>query len=306
MRKRFYLIIVISIIANFVSVEYSYSKELYGHMIAPGLIEKDWSQLSDHFASRTRLIAINIKFDNSGWKHAESDYFIYHYVNKTQLIKAYNESTFYLRTAFTDLQLKEMPGEYDKFHIWIFPADTQWVQFCMKVRHNPRSSGFTTHQYREFYGNFAKLGRNASNILAHEIAHVVIGNLMNKKVPTWLNEGFASYEGDEAYARYKNVRVNSEYFDTHNETVIPFNELVSIAEYPQSRYGKNEKALFYNHAELLVRIFIDQYGLKKFAQFVTLLKEKEDVKDAMRDAFGIQDINAFAKRYEESAQKFLH
>jgi len=272
-------------------------------LLASGLVNKKYEELSDQFQSQFSKKAFSFYSQKNEWSHAESKYFIFHYASKIQMLKAYKEANFYLKIISQDCQLSRIP-KGKKFNIWLFKSDSDWNTFCLNAGIG-FVGGFAPHNGREFLANFSHLGRKGSGLFAHELTHVVLRRKHKKTIPIWFNEGFAEYEADQAYARYKKVQVRADYRKTGNESVIELSSLVGYKKYPSNEYGRNSRSIFYTHSEILTRLLIGKYGLKKFNLLGNALVGGMPFKLAVKEVLKINNLAKIEKEYIRLAKKHV-
>lgn len=269
-----------------------------------GIEERKSHEISDQFRSNYSLIAEEYAPSSSGWKHAESRYFIFHYSLKSHLIKMEKEATFYLKIISKDLGLKKIP-EGPKFHVWLFKNDKTWNNYIYQLKMK-NIAGFAPHNRREFFASFAHLGRPGSGLFAHELTHVLLGHAYGKSIPLWFNEGFSEYEADEAYARFKRVKVSSTYQDIPSiQSIFSLSQILEYKQYPEnSKEQPYAKTLFYLQSEVLIRDLIQQGGLKKLFQFLIEMQKGKSFSEIYEKSYRY-DYEQFRDRYHGTVHQIL-
>ncbi len=276
---------------------------LWPKMPAPGLEEKEQTEITDHFSSVLSVQALATPPSKKGWRHAESKYFVFHYGNTNHLLRVYKEADFYLKAISKELQDDQFEPKY-KFHIWIFINMEQWMIYSKKVEHDPHSAGFAPHNAREFFANFDLMGREGSNLFAHELTHALTFQIIGQQTPRWYSEGLAMYEEDRVYARYKKVAVTEKYMRINNRTIVDLSTLVAATNnFPESGYGGNASQLFYNHSELLVTLMVKEYGLSKVIDIGKLLNNNMTFEDAFKAITKEKDLETLKCKYQKEADK---
>ena len=140
--------------------------------------------------------------------------------------------------------------------------------------------GYAFSQSRLFVG----VGLS-STLVSHEAAHLMLDDYMQGRigaVPTWLNEGFASYMQGSSYSS-RGVESGS----------LPLRSMRSMPGRPQ------DIRLFYGKSESVVRYMLETHGPRKFRTFLTSLKQSLDLDKALIDAYGF-DVNGLEQRWQAS------
>jgi hypothetical protein len=187
------------------------------------------------------------------WKHGETDHFIYHFVHGYVATPVSVEAEFYYRVIIKELEREQLTDAGDtKSHIYIFEAPEAWHEFQKHGKLEPWTGGIQSGGSLFILRNPAY--RFASNVLGHEIAHLVLHRIYADGVPCWLNEGFAQYVSKDAHASYQRAR--GYLAKPHSEAIaaqdfIPLPALVAMT-HPPSDHVKT----FYNESERLVRFLV--------------------------------------------------
>jgi Peptidase MA superfamily len=215
------------------------------------LPEVEFSQLSqtDPSPLGTKALAIHPE----QWKHAETNHFIYHFVHDYVATPVSVEAEFYYRVIAKELgREQEADAVGTKSHIYIFEQPQAWHEFQQHGKLEPWTGGIQSGGSLFILRNPAY--KFASNVLGHEIAHLVLHRFYADGVPCWLNEGFAQYVSKDAHASYQRAR--GYLAKPRSEAVapqdfIPLTVLVAMTQPPSDRVKT-----FYDESERLVRFLV--------------------------------------------------
>jgi len=129
----------------------------------------------------------------------------------------------------------------------------------------------TSHKYSdETYYNFLK----------HELAHLFTGRLRRGYKPIWLHEGIAVYVSGQIPDEKEPIKLNKflEFFNTGGVGV-------------------------YDESGVAVQILIEQFGKKRFLEFVTKseVENEEEFKEIFEEFFGVKlEYEWFNKMLKET------
>jgi hypothetical protein len=151
------------------------------------LPEVEFSQLSQRDPNPLGEKALAIHPDQ--WKHAETEHFIYHFVHSYVAAPVSVEAEFHYRVVAKELE-REQPAGDTKSHIYIFERPEEWQQFQAFGKLEPWTGGIHSQGSLFIQRNPAKF---SSNLLGHEIVHLVMHRFYSSGIPCWLDEGFAQY-----------------------------------------------------------------------------------------------------------------
>jgi hypothetical protein len=133
-------------------------------------------------------------------------------------------------------------------------------------------------------------------VLPHEMAHIIFREfvgLHNSAVPSWLEEGVASYQevnrSDSVMPAVKELVDNGSFvslveLDKLNPAVIPDAKLVNI---------------FYMEAVGVVDFLIKSYGPDKFVDFCEALGDKQDLQRALWDTYRLKDVEGLDRKWQK-------
>lgn len=184
------------------------------------------------------------------WKHGETEHFIYHFVNSYVVTPISIEAEFHYRVVANELQRDQVAAATDtKSHIYVFERPADWQEFQKLGQLEPWTGGI--HSQGSLFIQRNPAYKFSSNLLGHEIAHLVLHRLYPDGIPSWLNEGFAQYVSKGAHASYQRARgynAKPRSQGVAPQDLIPLAALFSMTQPPSDRVE-----IFYDQSERLVR-----------------------------------------------------
>jgi hypothetical protein len=199
------------------------------------------------------------------WKHGETEHFIYHFVDSFVVTPISVEAEFHYRVVAKELQ-REQPAGDTKSHIYVFERPADWQQFQKLGQLEPWTGGI--HSQGSLFIVRNPSFRFTSNVLGHEIAHLILHRFYSDGIPCWLDEGFAQYVSKGAHASFQRARG----YDAkpHSQGIaapdlIPLAALVGMTRPPAERV-----ATFYDESERFVR-FLASTDKPKFLELLDAL-----------------------------------
>lgn len=228
------------------------------------------------------------------WKHAETESFLVHYRRVTEAQRAVREIEYALWFVADMLNI---PRERyaAKSHVFIFQDRKEWNQFLLDGGVPPWTGSFA-------YGGdlFLFIGSATepfdSKMLAHEVAHAALARMYpGRRLPRWLNEGFAEYVGAASIASRTKQYLKGVQNELNHAT-LSLAKLVEMADYPT---GQKEVHQFYQTSERFVRFLIESYPKEKFPAFLEAIFDGSNPLDAIKTAYDVefQDFAALERQY---------
>jgi hypothetical protein len=214
------------------------------------LPEVEFSQLSQRDPNPLGEKALAIH--PAQWKHGETDHFIYHFVHSYVATRVSVEAEFHYRVVAKELE-REHPAGDTKSHIYIFERPEDWQQFQTFGKLEPWTGGI--HSQGSLFIQRNPAYKFSSNLLGHEIVHLVMHRFYPGGSPCWLDEGFAQYISKAAHASYQRARgyiAKPHSSAVASQDLIPLISLFAITYPPSARV-----ATFYNESERLVRFLAE-------------------------------------------------
>ena len=122
-------------------------------------------------------------------------------------------------------------------------------------------------------GVFVGIGLQPS-LIVHESAHLMLAQSLNfggRSIPSWLNEGFASY-----------VEPGSLPYSGHSlsSSELPLTAMSAVSGTPE------DIEYFYLKSESVVAYLVEEYGSRSFQQFLSGLRQGSSVDEALLSAYG--------------------
>ena len=243
----------------------------------------------------TKALAINPQ----QWKHGETEHFIYHFVDSFVVTPISSESEFHYRVVAKELR-REPPLGDTKSHLYIFQNPGDWQQFQSAGKLEPWTGGIQSQGSLFILQNPNR--RFSSNVLGHEIAHLMMHRYYPDGIPCWLNEGFAQFvsKGAQAsYLRARNYNAKPLSQSVAAEKLIPLATLTNMT-YPPG----NQVETFYDESEKLVR-FLALTDKASFLTFLDAVGRHQPFEAALLQSFGTKFLNtaAFEEKFREYATK---
>jgi hypothetical protein len=261
------------------------------------LPEVEFSRLSqrDPNPLGEKALAINPK----QWKHGETEHFIYHFIDSFVVTPISSEAEFHYRVVAKELR-REPPAGDTKSHLYIFQQPNDWQQFQSAGRLEPWTGGIQSQGSLFISRNPNQ--RFSSNVLGHEIAHLMIHRYYPDGIPCWLNEGFAQFvsKGAQAsYLRARNYNARPVSQTVAAEKLIPLATLMTMT-YPPS----SQVETFYDESEKLVR-FLALTDKASFLTFLDAVGRHQPFETALLQSFGAKFLTSAAleEKFREYATK---
>jgi hypothetical protein len=233
------------------------------------------------------------------WKHGETEHFIYHFVDSFVVTPLSVEAEFHYRVVAKELR-RDQPAGDTKSHIYIFQQPADWQQFQSAGKLEPWTGGIQSQGSLFILRNPNQ--RFSSNVLGHEIAHLMIHRYYPDGIPCWLNEGFAQFvsKGAQAsYLRARNYNARPLSQTVSAEKLIPLATL-TILTYPPA----NQVETFYDESEKLVR-FLALVDKTSFLSFLDAIGRHQPFDTALVQSFGGKFLTSAAleEKFREYATK---
>ncbi len=256
------------------------------------LVEKKFDDLTDKNLSEHGRAAIALA---DKWRHGETDHFVIHFLKLTDAQRLAREAEFYYLKIKLDLGA-DADRSRGKSHLYLFDKDKLWTQFRPRLGLQDWAAGVAVGRELFFAAEPGAVQAN-SNKMAHELTHVVFYRFASRRVPLWLNEGFAEFQSEAAYAKFKGVGHRAA--GTTQPHQFPLADLTRLTDYPN-----NELAVraFYEESERLVRFLISRHDNKLFVLFVNELSVGASFDEAVLKIYSAK-YKAFPE-FERAYQRF--
>jgi peptidase MA superfamily protein len=259
------------------------------------LPEVEFSRLSqrDPNPLGTKALAIHPE----QWKHAETEHFIYHFVDSFVATPISVEAEFHYRVVVKEFQ-RDSPAGDTKSHLYIFQKPADWQEFQSAGKLEPWTGGIQSQGSLFIVRDPAY--KFSSNALGHEIAHLVVHRYYPDGIPCWLNEGFAQYVSKGAQAsfyRARNYNAKARSETIAKDKLFPLTTLATMT-YPPS----DQVQTFYDESERLVR-FLVATDKASFLTFLDAMGRHKPFESALFGSFGTKFLNVavLEEKFRESA-----
>jgi hypothetical protein len=268
--------------------------------VTPGLSalpKVEFSRLSQRDTNPLAEKALAI--DPDEWKHGETDHFIYHFRHSYVVTPISVEAEFHYRVVTKELEREQSPGD-TKSHIYIFEQPDDWKTFQANAVIESWTGGI--HSEGSLFILRDPAYKFATNLLGHEIAHLVVHRFYGKAMPTWLDEGFAQYVSKGARASYQRARgylARPLSQSIAAQDLIPLSALFAMAHPPSDRVET-----FYDESERLVRLLAvtDKPG---FLALLQALGQGQSFETAFLRVYAgkFASVSALEEKFREYASK---
>ena len=234
-----------------------------------------------------------------GWKHGETEHFIYHYLHSYVATPVSIEAEFYYRVVAKELERAQPPGD-TKSHIYIFEDAAAWEEFQKLGQLEKWTGGI--HSAGSLFIKRDPRNRFAGSTLGHEVAHLILHRFYTEGVPSWLDEGFAQYVSKNAHASYQRARG---YLAKPRSTAVEAEALMPVPVLTSFLAPPNDQVdAFYEESERLVR-FLVLTDKPRFLALLDALGKHQPFEKALLRIYAGEFANAavFEAQFREYATK---
>ena len=179
---------------------------------------------------------------------------------------------------------------------WIGQALPNWFRPCpivAQVAPNLGAGGATSFVFDKIQGRDEVFGwdmkiqgseeRILDSVLPHEVTHTIFASYFRRPLPRWADEG-ACTTVEHSSERNKQQVMLVTFLRTNRG--IAFDKLFAMKDYPP------EVLPLYSEGYSLARFLIDQWGRKKFLEFVGEGMESENWPATLRKEYGFQNLQS--------------
>jgi len=245
-----------------------------------------WRDLSDTDLSPEGKSALS--FHGDLWKHAETEHFVYHFIDEKDAKTVYEHAEAYYQWIKNFLGVERDPWK-KKSHIFVFSDKPAWQKFNQRVRGGFFEAGGFTNGWELFMFR-ESFWLAPEKVLAHELTHIILFRFLEGPIDLSLNEGFAEFVSFRQLA----VQFDGDEYRLHvvahiaKEQFIPLETLLTMRDTPADKVE-----IFYQESELLVRFMVLNFNKKSFYGFLREISRGEDFKRALRDVYNLEfeDLN---------------
>ncbi len=226
------------------------------------------------------LILIPISTHAQALKELRSDHFIINYTEGAEdsVYKIRDDAEYYYRSITQEFGLiRDKLWSWDNRARIIIAKDKETY---LKEFKCPPWSGACVDYYNKIIYTYPNMS-GFSSMLLHELTHIIFREYIGyNKFPLWLDEGMAQY------MEYKDSSQSSQLISLMKKLIddnkyIKFSQINNI----YSLSPNEDPNLFYAQAFSMVFFLKERYGNDNFAQFLSYLRENDNILDALRRAF---------------------
>lgn len=239
------------------------------------LQEKTAEIISQHKRKRSPLG--NSLLKDEGWLALTSRHCIVFIENRDLYAQGKNISRtaeYYFDKIRGDLNLKDYFTFDENIEIFLI-EQPKWKSITAYAPQIESAAGFAHYYKKEIYLNVTASKDHLQNILGHEMSHLflreyVIENFSKKhRIPLWLNEGFANFEGALLeYALPQKTLIDG----IRKNYYIKLDRLTAISDYPEE---VQTRSFFYAEATILIEFVLTNYGRERFREFIDAVIQKQ-------------------------------
>ncbi len=238
-----------------------------------------WETISDKDISPAGRAALSLKKDL--WKHAETDHFVYHFMDEKASEAVWAHSETYYDWIKNLLGITEDAWK-KKNHIFIFTDQKVWDEFKARAGASSAVRAYTNGWELFLFRDEFWLSPKQS--LAHELTHVIIFRFLEGPLPLFLNEGFAQFVSMRAVEMQAEAGgyTSGPLSSIPEKEFIPLRELAGMRSYPEGR-----KETFYLESALLVRFLLSSYKSEKLYTLLRTTAQGVDFSQAVEEVYGM-------------------
>jgi hypothetical protein len=256
------------------------------------LPEIPFEKLSDRMLTALGKKALQVRPE--GWKHGETEHFVYHFFDRPTASSVSVEAEFHYRVIAAELGRDTSTWER-KCHLFLFDDANDWKAFQKFGGLDPWTGGIHGEGALFVLRNPGPKADNTT--LPHEITHLVLYRFFGQGIPLWLNEGFAEYAATRcraAFYRARGYSARPRAVPVKAGLYIPVSDLTTATGYPSE---EDHVAAFYDESQKLVR-FLSAADRKGFVAFLDAMGKGALFETATRNHFGNRFLNLDAVERE--------
>ncbi len=230
-----------------------------------------------------------------GWDHAETEYFIIHYQQVGFAKQVARMADFQYQYIAADL-----PGFQDrmkeKSHIVVVRDREDWKEYLGSVDSLQNWFAAYVHGMTMYLYDTDNSKAN-SNILAHEMSHLVLNRFFVHRPPIWLNEGLAEWYGNVGHSAFKGKKVDVEKGLGDIKQPYSVSALTTMREYPK---GDEQVSRFYNTSQQLVGMLMLRKDQPTFVEFLKAITvDGKSFMEPLSEVYDIQDLTTLQGEFDE-------
>ncbi|MFH1888598.1 MAG: peptidase MA family metallohydrolase [Candidatus Omnitrophota bacterium] len=241
-----------------------------------------------------------VSASGDGWSVTKSTHFIIYYKKAPQdfIDHAIQKSEYYYNKIADDLGFR-------RFDFWLWDNRAKiYIHDDAKAYQAATgqpswSAGCAIIQRKEIH-TFGQAQAFFDETLPHEMGHIIFREFVgfyNPDIPTWLDEGVASYEEEELQSTAKRLVKEAIAVNT-------FINLETLSKMSPHSIGDTKRiALFYAEAVSIVDYLVREFGQDSFILFCQNLRDKRDLERAIAYVYPFRNIRELDKSWQEYLRK---
>jgi hypothetical protein len=233
------------------------------------------------------------------WKHLQTEHFLLHHDQKIFAAKVARMGEQFYEAISADLPNLQDRASPARSHVFILRDPRDWQAI---VAGTP---GMETWAASFVRGNVMYLQETGSGVadkmetLAHEMTHLVFNRFLPVRLPLWLNEGLAEYDGEFAYRAAKGMGQSKGQAFRPLKTWTPLAELLAATAYPAEPAAV---ARFYATSKYLVGYLLLKQPRARWEAFFARLLAGAPALPALLETYGWADVAAAEKAFARFAR----
>ena len=229
------------------------------------------------------------------WRHAQTDHFVMHFFaneGTNFAFKVAQQSEF-----FYGYISKELGGAKDlrpaRSHIFTFRNETRWKKFLKTQKDLDKWTYSYAHGLCMFLQQ-AETTKKQSDVLAHEMTHLMVTHFLEDHPPLWLNEGLAEYFGEFGLSEFRGVKRHPGSVFKGLRDPMTLERLFAIVKYPGS---ETEVRKLYDTSRYFVGFLLTKKPAEKFPPFLADVAGGLKAAEALKKHYDFADLAAAQKEF---------
>jgi len=237
--------------------------------------------------------------ENDKWNVAKSTHFIVHYKNSP---REFIDKTIFKSEDYYDRIADDLG--FRRFNFWLWDNRAKIYIYDNKEDYlaatgQPNWSSGCVFMEIKVIKTFPYAQGFLETILPHEMGHIIFREFVgfaNRALPTWLDEGVASFQEKERYSRARGIIKES----MEKGIFMGLQDLTNFNLHNAS--DKSLVQLFYAEAFSIVDFLMKEFGRDKFVNFCQNLRDKKDLRRAIASTYPfakLEDLDVAWQKYLE-------
>jgi len=233
--------------------------------------------------------------ESDKWRHTQTDHFVMHFFSNEGTNFAYKvaqQSEF-----FYGYISKELGGAKDRYpcrsHIFTFRNETRWKKFLKTQTDVSKWSYSFAHGLCMFLQQ-AENTKKQSDVLAHEMTHLMVNHFIEGHPPLWLNEGVAEYFGEFGLSEFRGIKRHPGSVFKGLREPMTLERLFAIVKYPGS---ETEVHKLYETSRYFVGFLLTKKPVDKFPGFLADVAAGMTAPEALKKHYDFADLATVQKEF---------